>query len=72
MIREPHGSCCLDALIPHDKGFTADPAKVLPDLSQQEPGIVDTPNNAMNAAWRRGMNPANNGSMNERYASNLS
>jgi hypothetical protein len=43
----------------------ADSPRVLPDLSHREPGIVDTPNNAMNTAWRRGTNPASNGSMND-------
>jgi hypothetical protein len=45
------------------RGIPADPPRVLPDLSQRKPGIVETPNNAMNAAWRRGTNPASNGSM---------
>ena len=49
----------------------ADPPRLMPDLSQREPGVENPPNNAMNAAWRRG-NESSKQRIDERYASNLS
>ena len=57
------------SLIPHDTVIQANPPKLMPDLSQREPGVENPPNNAMNAAWRRG-NESSKQRIDERYASN--